>query len=378
VKLAEVAPRELVGEDERAPRWAVAFKFSPDRAVTRLRAITLQVGRTGVLTPVAEFDPVELGGTTVARATLHNRNEIARRDIRIGDFIEVEKAGEIIPAITGVLRERRPSGIQPYRFPAVCPACATTLVVRPDEAAVRCPNARCPAQRQRRLEHFVSGQALAIDGFGPATIAALSKAGLLQCPADFYGLRRADLVQVDGIGAKTADRLLAAVERSKRTELWRFIHGLGIPQVGASTAKILARQCRGLEALAQWSVANGREESVGPAVSALLGEFMARPENQEEIRRLLAAGVNPVAPLLTTKVNLTGKTFVFTGTLPGLTRVQATERVLAAGGRVRESVSRQTDYLVVGEGAGSKRAEAERLGVTVLSAEAFRRMVGME
>jgi DNA ligase (NAD+) len=292
VKLDDTILRTQLGADERTPHWAIACKYEAERVVTRLRAITLQVGRTGVLTPVAEFDPVELGGSTVTRANLHNRDEIARRDIRIGDFVEVEKAGEIIPAITGVQLAHRTPGAKVFRFPDRCPSCATAVVARSDESAVRCPNTHCPAQRQRRLEHFVSAQAVDIDGFGPATIAALSKAGLLQGPADFYRLRRGDLVRVQGIGEKTADRLLMAVERSKDAELWRFIHGLGIPRVGASAAKELAQKCGDLATLA------GAGErtfiaAVGASTGVLVREFMARPENQADIRALLAAGVTP-------------------------------------------------------------------------------------
>lgn len=379
VKLDDTALRARVGADDRAPRWAIACKFEPERIVTRLRAITLQVGRTGVLTPVAEFDPVELGGATVRRATLYNRGGIARRDIRIGDFIEVEKAGEIIPVVTGVQLERRLPGTKVFMFPDRCPTCGVAVVSKSGEAAVRCPNTHCPAQRQRRLEHFVSADAVNIDGVGPATIVALIKARLLESPADFYRLRREDLLRVDGIGEKTADRLLAEIERSKRAELWRFVHGLSIPQVGAATARELAKKYSDLATLARVGERTF-SEVVGPSVGASLGEFMAREENQADIRAMLAAGVQTSrrsgADVITAGVQ--GKVFVFTGTLVGLTRAQASEKVSSAGGIVRDKVSRGTDYVVAGEEAGAKLDEAQKLGVRVIDAAEFRRMMGME
>jgi len=376
VKLDDTALRARVGVDEHAPRWAIACKYEPERAVTRLRGITWQVGRTGVLTPVAEFDPVKLGGSTVARASLHNRAEIARRDIRIGDLVEVEKAGEIIPAVVGVKLAGRPADAKPYLFPGRCPSCDAPLTEKPDEAAVRCPNTHCPAQRQRRLEHFVSAQAVDLKGFGSATIAALIDAGLVKSPADFYRLRREDLLRIPGIGEKTTDRLLVEIGRSKEAELWRFIHGLGIPQVGAASAKKLAAQCGDLAVLA------GMDEKavagvVGPSAASAVAKFMARPETRADIRAMLDAGVRPKSFDVAKPVaDLQGKVFVFTGTISGLTRAQAAEIVRAGGGIVRDSVSRQTDYVVAGEGAGGKLAEAQKLGVKIISAEEFRQMVG--
>lgn len=374
IKLDDTALRARVGEGEQAPHWAIASKYAPDRVVTRLRAITLQVGRTGVLTPVAEFEPVELGGATVARATLHNRDEIARRDLRVGDFIEVERAGDVIPAVVGVLTARRPSGAMPYAFPDRCPACDTPLVEKDGEAAVRCPNSHCKAQRQRRLEHFASSQAVAIDGFGPATIAVLLEAGVLQGPADFYGWRREDLLRAD-LGERTADRLLAAIDRSRQAELWRFIHGFSIPRVGAVKARQLAAVAGDLATFARLDRSTV-VQAVGPAAARSLMEFLARPESQTDLRALLAAGVNPVASRETANPDLRDQVFVFTGALPGLTRSQAADKVRAAGGIVRDSVSRRTDYLVAGEGAGAKLAQARRLGVLVIGCEEFRRMVG--
>lgn len=375
VKLDDTALRARIGEGPAAPRWAVACKFEPEKAVTRLRAITIQVGRTGVLTPVAEFEPVELGGATVARATLHNRDEIRRRDLRIGDFIEVEKAGDIIPAVTGVQVQRRPAEAVPYVFPERCPSCQTPVVAKAGEAAVRCPNTHCAAQRQRRLEHFASVQAVGLKGFGPATISALVRAGRLQGPADYYRLRREDLLAAEGVGEKSADRLLAEIESSKQAELARFIHGLSIPQVGATTAFELASLSGDLAGFARLG-GSRLVDAVGPAAAESVTEFLARPENQADLRALIVAGVNARAdqPI---RANLQGKVFVFTGTLPGLTRAHAAKQVQAAGGVVRDSVSGKTDYVVAGEGAGAKLADARRLGVTVLSPAEFARLLGM-
>lgn len=376
VKLDDTALRARVGDGANAPRWAIACKFSPEQAVTRLRAITIQVGRTGVLTPVAEFDPVEIGGTTVARATLHNRDEIKRRDLRIGDFIEVEKAGDVIPAVTGVLLQRRPAGTAPYVFPDRCPSCQTAVAAKPGEAAVRCANTRCPAQRQRRLEHFASAQAVGLKGFGPATISALVQAGRLQSPVDFYRLTRDDLLAVEGVGEKTADRLLAEIEFSKQAELARFIHGLSIPQIGATTAFELAALSGDLPG---FSRLGGRllVDAVGPAAAESVADFLARAETQADLRALVAAGVSTKAER-PNRANLRGKVFVFTGTLPDLTRAQASKQVQAAGGVVRDSVSGQTDYVVAGEGAGTKLADAQRLGVRVLSFAEFKDLLGLK
>lgn len=377
VKLDSVDLRNRVGADDHAPRWAVAYKFGAERAVTRLRAITWQVGRTGVLTPVAEFDPVELDGTKVSRATLHNASEIQRRDVRIGDYVEVEKAGEVIPAVVDVLIARRVADTPKYLLPETCPSCGAPVSANPGEVALRCSNLRCPAQLQRRLEHFASVDAVDLKGFGPATIAVLRQAGLLQSPADFYRLRREDLVRLEGIGARKADRLLAEIERSKRVELWRLLHGLSIAQVGPANAKVLAGAGGSLAGLGRMSKEQ-LVDAVGPSAAASIVAWLARPEIQADSRELIGAGLGRETRESPIADKLQGKVFVFTGALPGLTRNQATQRVLAAGGIVRESVSRQTDYLVAGEGAGAKRVEAERLGVTVLGAAEFRQMLGIE
>jgi DNA ligase (NAD+) len=292
VKLDDVPARAALGENEHAPHWAVAYKYEPERVVGHIRAITLQVGRTGVLTPVAELDPVKLSGTTITRATLHNRALLARRDVREGDFVEIEKAGEVIPAVGAVQLDRRPPGSVRFAFPARCPSCDAPVQSKPGEVAVRCLNPDCSAQRQRRLEHFVSPQAVDIRGFGPAMIALLNREGLLRTPADFYQLRRTDLDGVKGIGAQTADNLLAAIERSRRVDRWRFIYGLSIPEIGKANAQKLAAACDDFEALSRLT-AEQLAKIVGAASAPEAAAFLSRAENQAMMRDLNAALARP-------------------------------------------------------------------------------------
>jgi DNA ligase (NAD+) len=351
VKLEATALQQEAGATDNAPRWALAYKFAPDRAETRLVAITLQIGRTGVLTPVAELAPVALAGSTVSRATLHNRDEIARRDIRIGDTVYIEKAGDIIPAIAGVNLAKRPADAQPFVIPTACPGCGHAVVERAGEVAVRCVNPACPAQLRRRIEHFASKACVDIEGLGPAMIETLVAKGWVRDVPDVYRLRRADLLTLGRNNQTSTDRLLAAIERSRRTELWRVIHGLGLPNVGAVGAKDLARKHGSLEALAA-----------------------AEPRFRSMIDALIAAGVQPQQAAAGSHA-LAGKTFVLTGTLPSLTRAQATAKIEAAGGKVANSVSRSTDYVVAGTDPGAKLDQARKQGVTVIDETGLLRLL---
>lgn len=369
-KLDEVAPRESLGMGEQAPRWAIAYKYAPEHALTRVRAITIQVGRTGILTPVAELDPVDLDGTRIRRATLHNRAALARRDIRVGDFVEVEKAGEVIPAVVSVRLDRRPDGTKPFAFPPWCPSCGEAITLS-EEVAVRCQNARCPEQRQRRLEHFASSAGVDIAGLGPATIARLVEEGLVAGPADLYRLRQEDLADLAGIGAVNAEKLVAAIERSRHAELWRFICGFGIPQVGPVNSRRLADVCGSLENLAR-SDPDRLAAIMGATAGRAAADFLARPENRAELEALTANGVAPGVRLPSAgSGRLRGKVVVFTGALPGLTREEAAARVREAGGSVRDSVTGLTNYLIVGDEPGQKLDEARRLGVPVIPAGDF-------
>lgn len=288
VKLDDVARRAQLGESDHAPRWAIAYKYEADRAITRVRAITIQVGRTGALTPVAELEPVVLGRTTVARATLHNREALARRDVRVGDYVEIEKAGEVIPSVGIVFRERRAPGSVPFAFPVRCPGCDAPVETRPGEAVVRCTNPRCPAQQERRLEHFASASAVDISGLGPATIGILVREGLVRSPADFYRLKAVDLDGVAGIGTRGAERLLAAIERSRRAALWRYICGLGIPRIGAVNARKLAAACSDLDDLARLSPER-LKSLLGEAAATEVVLFFRQPANADTVRDLAAS-----------------------------------------------------------------------------------------
>ncbi|MCR6657675.1 MAG: NAD-dependent DNA ligase LigA [Opitutus sp.] len=370
VKLDSVSLQRRAGSTSKSPRWAMAYKFAPDRAETRLNAITIQVGRTGVLTPVAELEPVLLAGTTVARATLHNRDEIARKDIRVGDYVLVEKAGEIIPAVVSVNTERRTPECVPYVFPERCPQCATPVVQLEGEVAVRCPNFECPVQVRRRVQHFASKACVDIEGLGEAMVDVLVEKGWVRSVPDIYRLRREDLLSLGKNVGKSSDNLLAAIEASKRAELWRFIHGLGVPHVGAAAAKDLARKFRSLEALATAKYEDfiqGKESvisGIGETMALAILTYFNEPRNRATVNELIAAGIEPVVPAAGSA--LAGKTFVLTGTLPTLTRDDASARIEAAGGKVSGSVSKKTHYVVAGAEAGSKLEKAKTLGVPVI------------
>lgn len=384
VKLDSFALQGEAGRTAKAPRWAIAYKFAAERAETRINAIVVQVGRTGVLTPVAELEPVQLAGSTVARATLHNKDEIARKDIRVGDYVLVEKAGEVIPAVVEVNLARRAPECRAYEFPAQCPECGTAVVQLPEEVAMRCPNLDCPAQVRRRLGHFVSKACLDIDGLGEAMIDELVSRGWVKSLPDLFRLRREDLLTLGKSVEKSTDNLLAAIETAKHCELWRLIHGLGIPHVGVSAAKDLAGHFRSVTALAQADMGAFIAEKqtviagIGETMARAIVGFFAEPRNQETLAALLAAGVAPVVPeaKVATSTVLAGKTFVLTGTLPTMTREAAAAKIESAGGKVSGSVSKKTSYVLAGAEAGSKLAKAQELGVPVIEEAELLRLLG--
>jgi DNA ligase (NAD+) len=369
VKIDDHAQQRELGVVGRDPRWAIAFKFPAREAITRLQNITINVGRTGVITPNAVLEPVTIGGVTVRNASLHNAGYISERDIRIGDYVTVKRAGDVIPYIVGPVVGRRDGSEQPWQFPERCPACDTPLERTEGEAAWRCPNfGICPAQLVRRVEHFVGKGALDIVGIGERQAELFVSTGLIGDVADLYDLRAEQFAEMEGFGERKIANLLAAIEQSKTQPLDRLIVGLGIRFVGSVAAQDLADHFGSLDAI----IAASREdleaiEGIGPVVAAQIVDFFARPENLALIEKLRAAGLNFAGERREPRGNaLAGQTFVLTGTLPNLTREQAAALITEQGGKVSESVSKKTSYVVAGAGAGSKLARAQTLGVPVI------------
>ncbi len=359
-----------------SPRWACAYKFAPDRAETRVKDITIQVGRTGALTPVAELEPVLLAGTTVKRATLHNADEITRKDVRVGDAVLVEKAGEIIPAVVQVLTEKRGADSVPYEFPKKCPVCHTAATRAEGEVVWRCPNPDCPEKVRRRIEHFASKGSLDIDGLGEEIVDLLLKKNLIKTVPDLFRLKVEDLLPLKKDGKIWAGNLIAGIDARRTADLWRVIHGLGIPQVGAASAKDLARTFRSLEALAEAKEDDLiRIDGFGEKTAAAVRAWMNEPSNRALVSELEHVGVKPTPPAESGSA-LAGKVFVLTGTLPTLSREDAGARIEAAGGKVSGSVSKKTHYVVAGEEAGSKLEKARTLGVAVIDEAELLRMLG--
>jgi DNA ligase (NAD+) len=370
IKVDSFALQRELGVVQRDPRWAIAFKFPARESVTRLTGININVGRTGVLTPGAELEPVVIGGVTVRNASLHNADYIAERDIRVGDYVTVKRAGDVIPYVVGPVLALRPEGTQPWIFPPTCPACGTPLERVEGEAAWRCPNfGICPAQLVRRVEHFVSRGAMDIVGIGERQAEQFVSAGWIKDLADIYALTATQFDGVEGYGQKRVANLLQAIEESKARPLERVIVGLGIRFVGSVAAADLARHFGSLDAIMAASEAElVGVDGIGPVVAASVVQFFRRDENRQVVEKLRAAGLtlSGGAPRARASDGLAGKTFVLTGTLPSLTREQAGELIAAHGGKVSESVSKKTSYVVAGASAGSKLAKAEQLGVAVL------------
>lgn len=379
IKLDRFDHRREIGEGTGRPKWAVAFKYPPEEKETTLRDITIQVGRTGVLTPAAELDPVHLAGTTVSRATLHNIDFITEKDIRIGDRVIVRKAGEIIPEIVRRAGDGHAAGSEPYRMPAACPACGAPVVrdAGGDGAAVRCVNPACPAQKMRGIIHYASKGCMDIDGLGPQVIAALLTAGLITDVADLYTLTADKIATLDRMGEKSAANLIAAINASRERGLERLLCALGIRQVGEVAAAAIARKFGTLENVRAASFEDFAGVSdIGDVTAENLIEFFANPENNARIDRLVAAGVRTDAVRTVTRDTLRGNTFVLTGTLPHMTRQEASEKIEAAGGKVASSVSKKTSYVVAGEEAGSKLTRAQELGVPILDEAGLLALLG--
>ncbi len=369
VKVDRFALRGELGELGRSPRWAMAYKFPARQETTRVAEIRCYVGRTGTLTPVAVLEPVRIGGVTVVHASLHNQDEIERLDVRAGDTVFVERAGDVIPKVVKVVKKKRPKGTLSYRLPESCPICGSATVRLEGEVALRCPNLECPVQVRERLRHFVSRGALDVDGLGDKLIDQLVTQELVKAPSDFFDLRREQLVGLERMGEKSSDNLLAALERARDTTLARLINALGIRHVGGRNAGVLARHFGDMSKLLAAPVEELEAiEELGPIIARSLRAFLDDPANRREIARLLER-VRPRAQerdeLAAVTAQLSGKTFVLTGTL-SQPRSRVKARIESAGGKVTGSVSKKTDYLVAGKKAGSKRAKADELGVAVI------------
>jgi len=379
IKLDDLSARVAVGATAKFPRWAIAFKFPAEQAQTRLLKIAVNVGRTGAVTPYAVLEPVHLGGTTVQMATLHNAEEIVRRDIREGDLVRMEKGGEIIPKVLGPVLEARPADSVPWVMPTTCPACASPLTRPDDEVVWRCDNVSCPARIRRGLQHFASRRAMNIEGLGESLVDQLVRTGLVTSFADLYTLTADTLAGLERMGPKSAANLVAEIDKSRSAECWRVLHGLGIRHVGEGVAKALARAFGSLRALRTASVEQIEAvPDVGAVVARSVRAFLDDPPNQAVIDALQARGVrmeDAHGGDADTLRALTGKTFVLTGTLATMTREDAIAKIEALGGRVTSSVSRKTTYVVAGSDAGSKLEKATALGVPVMSEDAFAALI---
>lgn len=378
VKVDDLAQQKILGEKSKSPRWAIAYKFPAEEKETILKDIIVQVGRTGAITPAAVLEPVLVAGSVVSRATLHNEDFIRDKDIRIGDRVVIHKAGDIIPEIVRVLKDRRTGTEEVYEFPAACPSCGEKTVRFEGEAALRCVNAGCPAQLRRAIIHFVSKEAMDIDGLGESIVTLLLEAGLIRDPSDLYRLRKEDLASLERMGDKSATNLMAALEASKKRDLSRLIFGLGIRHIGSRAAKVLAEHFRTLQDLME----AGRDEwtlvpEIGPKMAESLEAFFGDESNLKIIERLKASGVNQTAaaPENTASKIFEGKTFVITGKLENLGRSEAKALIEARGGKVSGSVSRNTDFVLSGGDPGSKYRKALELGVEIIDESAFVKML---
>ncbi|MDR1997871.1 MAG: NAD-dependent DNA ligase LigA [Candidatus Margulisbacteria bacterium] len=380
IKVNSIQDQQTLGFTTKFPRWAAAYKYAPEQAVTRLEAIDIQVGRTGALTPVARLTPVELNGVIVANATLHNADEIKRKDVRVGDEVLIQRAGEVIPEVVGTVRSPDGAGANrssQFVFPRNCPACgAAVLKDTEDEAVWRCPNADCPARVRGALRHFVSKNAADIEGCGEQIVEQLHRAGLVKTPADFYYLQSADLLELERMGEKSVNNLLEAIERSKNAGLARILFGLGIRHTGQFVAAQLANKFHSIDKLLAASEAElAGTDGVGEVVARALYTALAAPELREILRRLQKAGVVLSDNREQVSDALSGQTFVLTGSLPTLSRGEAEALIKSRGGSVSSNVSKKTSFVLLGENPGSKYARAQKLGVPVIDEAAFKKML---
>jgi DNA ligase (NAD+) len=372
IKVSSLAQQAELGKVSRSPRWAVAYKFPPEEVETEVLDIAVQVGRTGAVTPVAHLQPVFVAGSTVRRATLHNEDEVARKDIRIGDTVVLHKAGDVIPEIVRPLLERRPKGAKPWVMPNNCPACGSELVREPDEVVRRCVNPLCPAQRRERLRHFTSRAGMNIEGLGEAIIDQLVDAGFVADAADLFAVTVEQLLTLEGFAQRSAQKLHDAIAARTTVPLARLINALGVPHVGEHTAALLAGHFGALEALAAASEEElTAVEGVGPVVAASVARWFGTEETRDLIQRLRDAGVTAEPARSAAAGPWRGQSWVLTGSMESLTRPEAEERIRGLGGSPSSSVSKRTHTVVAGSSPGTKLARAQELGVRVLDEQAF-------
>jgi DNA ligase (NAD+) len=378
IKVDDLSLHEKLGVTGKSPRYAIAYKFAPQQAETKIEDITVQVGRTGVLTPVAELTPVSLAGSTISRATLHNQDEVERKDFRIGDSVIIEKGGDVIPKVVSVVMKKRPTGTKPWKMPHHCPSCGTSVVHHKGEVAIRCPNTKtCPDQQQTRITFFVSKHAMDIDHLGERVVAQLIEEGLIEKPSDIYTLTEKDLAKLEGFKEKSIENLLTSIEKSKDVTLPRFILALGIKYVGSGVAELLARRAGSLEALMEMSEEElNAIEGIGDKIAASVAAFFKDSAHIKEIERLLDLGVTPKGmPKVKKGHPFADKTFVLTGTLENFTRDEAGDLIKERGGKVSSSVSQNTDYILAGSEAGSKLDKAKKLKIKILEEDEFKNLL---
>ncbi len=379
IKVNSLEFQERLGTKARSPRWVLAYKFEAAQAITRILDIVLSVGRTGAVTPVAVMEPVRVGGVTVSRATLHNEDEIRKKDIRIGDWVIVRRAGDVIPEVVKPLKERRNGTEKRFVMPATCPVCGSRLVKKPGEAVWRCPNPDCFPRLVRQITHFASKNAMDIDGLGEKVAEQLVSAGLVRNIADIYDLKLSDLLSLERFAEKSAQNLLDAIEASKKTTLPRFIYALGIRHVGEVTAQLLASHFRSIEKLAKASEEQLEQiEGIGPEVASSIVAWFKDQKNRELLSRLLGSGIQFTDLKAEKERPLEGKTFLFTGALSSMTRAEAGDKVKALGGRVATAVGRRVDYVVAGENPGSKYRKAQELGLNIIGEKEFLKLIEEE
>ena len=372
VKVDSLQQQEMLGSTAKSPRWAISCKFPARQVTTQIEAIEVQVGRTGVLTPVAILSPVQLAGATITHATLHNEQELIRKDVRVGDMVVLERSGDVIPKIIAVLMEQRKGTEKIFRLPDQCPVCQTSVQRSEDEAAIRCVNVTCPAQLKRQIEHFASRNALNIDGLGPALVEQLVGVGLIHDVADLYTLKQADLICLERMGKKSAENLINAIEASRGIPVAKVLFGLGIPHVGANVAELLIDHFSSIDALAAASLEDIESlHGIGPQIAESITNFFSQLKVQDFLKRLKAAGLQWTVESSefteTASSIFAGKTFVLTGSLSTMTRAEASEKIKERGGKVSSSVSRNTDYLIAGGSVGAKYDRAIQLDISILT-----------